>query len=294
MLASDKAEAFATQFTSRWLQLYKIGTMPPDPAKFPAYYVDNLEQAIKQETRLFFQAALRENLPIAKLLDADFTYVNGGLARLYGIEGVRGSEFRKVSLADPRRGGVLGQASVLTASANGIDTSPVIRGIWVLENILGTPPSPPPPDVEPLEPDIRGATTIRDQLEKHRKVETCAQCHRKIDPLGFALENFDPIGAWRERYPRGKDNGPVIDASGQLPDGAEFNDIAGLKKSLSGRKRQFTHCLVEKMLTYALGRKLDAADRPHMDALVNEIDGHDRGLQDLVQQIVASDAFRQK
>lgn len=292
MLAHDKARAFATQFTSRWLQLYKIGSMPPDPAKFPAYYVDGLEKAMKEETRLFFQHVLRENLPIQKLLDADFTFVNGGLARLYGIEGVRGSDFQQVKLADPRRGGVFGQASVLTASANGIDTSPVIRGIWVLENILGTPPSPPPPDVEPLEPDIRGATTIRDQLEKHRKVDSCAQCHRKIDPLGFALENFDPIGAWRDRYPQGRDRGPTIDASGQLPDGDQFSDISGLKKILSGRKRQFAHCLTEKMLTYALGRKLDLADRPQLDAIVTESDRRGDGLQDLVLLIVSSEVFR--
>ncbi len=294
MLADKRANAFATQFTSRWLQLYKIGSMPPDPAKFPAYYVDGLEKAIKEETRLFFQHVLRENLPIATLLDADFTFVNGGLARLYGIDGVRGGGFQKVSLADSRRGGLLGQASILTASANGIDTSPVIRGIWVLENVLGTPPSPPPPDVEPLEPDIRGATTIRDQLEKHRKVETCAQCHRKIDPLGFALENFDPIGAWRDHYPQGRDGGPTIDASGRLPDGAEFTDISGLKKILSGRKRQFAHCLTEKMLTYALGRKLDAADRPQLDIIVGELDRRNDGLLDLVLLIVASDAFCKK
>jgi hypothetical protein len=294
MLADDKAKVFATQFISRWLQLYKIGSMPPDPARFPAYYVDGLEKAMKEETRLFFQHVLGENLPITTFVDADFTFVNGGLARLYGIDGVRGGDFQKVSLADPRRGGLFGQASVLTASANGIDTSPVIRGIWVLENILGTPPAPPPPDVEPLEPDIRGATTIRDQLEKHRKVDSCAQCHRKIDPLGFALENFDPIGAWRDRYPQGRDRGPAIDASGQLPDGSKFADIAGLKKILSGRKRQFAHCLTEKMLTYALGRKLDVADRQQVDGIVTELDHRGDGLRDLILLIVTSDAFRKK
>lgn len=292
MLLDPKAAAFTTQFTSRWLELYKIGSMPPDPAKFSTYYVDGLEKSMKEETRLFFQHVLRENLPTSTLLDADFTFVNGGLARLYGIDGIRGSEFQKVRLSDPLRGGVLGHASVLTASANGIDTSPVIRGIWVLENVLGTPPSPPPPDVEPLEPDIRGATTIRDQLEKHRKVETCAQCHHKIDPLGFALENFDPIGAWRERYPVDRGEGPVVNAAGQLPDGAEFADIAGLKKILSGRKQQFAHCLTEKLLTYALGRKLDLADRPQLDRIVSELERRGNGLQDLVLLVVTSDAFR--
>lgn len=292
MLADDKAQALATQFTSRWLQLYKIGSMPPDPARFNAYYVDGLERAMKEETRLYFQHFLDYNLPITKLLDSDFTFVNSGLARLYGIVGPRGTSFEKVRLADGRRGGLLGQASVLTASANGIDTSPVIRGIWVLENILGTPPSPPPPDVEPLEPDIRGATTIRDQLQKHRAVETCAGCHRSIDPLGFALENFDPIGAWRDHYPRGREQGPLIDASGQLPDGHEFADVVGLKAALVGRREQFARCLTEKMLIYALGRKLDASDRPQVNEIVAELGRRGDGLQDLVLLVVTSSAFR--
>ena len=156
---------------------------------------------------LFYQTT--ENLSIANFIDSDFTFVNYDLSLLYRLEGVKGREFRKVALKDRRRGGVLGQASVLTATANGIETSPVIRGVWVMENMLGTPPTPPPPDVEPLEPDIRGATTIREQLAKHRKVATCNACHRNIDPLGFALENYSPIGGWRHRYGRKK---PVIDA----------------------------------------------------------------------------------
>ena len=144
-------------------------------------------RAMKTETRMFFKHLLENNLPVDRFLDSDFTFVNGGLARLYGIPGVTGSQFRRVELSDRRRGGLLGMASILTASANGIDTSPVVRGVWILENILGSPPNPPPPDTEPLEPDIRGAQTIRDQLDKHRHVPTCNACHRKIDPPGKSL-----------------------------------------------------------------------------------------------------------
>jgi hypothetical protein len=249
---------------------------------------------MKRETHIFFAHLLRENLPIGTFLDADFAFVNGSLARLYGIDGVTGSEFRKVALADDRRGGLLGQASILTASANGIDTSPVIRGIWVLKNILGTPPAPPPPDVEPLEPDIRGATTIRDQLAKHRTVATCNECHRKIDPLGFALENFDPIGRWRDRYPRGGGDGPPIDPSGQLPDGRAFADVVELKTILQTRGDQFARCLTEKLLAYALGRLPEPTDRASVDAIVFDLHARGDGLQDLVLLLVRSEAFGEK
>jgi len=295
MLKDERARAFTEQFTERWLELYKIGSMPPSPKDFESYYVDGLERSMKRETQLFFQNILDENLPIDRFLDADFTFVDSGLARLYGIEGMTGSEFRKIPLGpDSRRGGLLGQASVLTASANGIDTSPVIRGIWVLENILGTPPSPPPPDVEPLEPDIRGATTIRDQLKKHRTVETCNECHRKIDPLGFALENYDPIGGWRDRYRRGGSERPVVDASGQLPNGETFENVEGLKAILAERIDQFSRCLTEKMLAYSTGRKLEYSDRPEVDRIVADLDRQGNGLQELVYLIVESEAFRTK
>lgn len=294
LLADPRSHAFVDNFTSRWLQLYKIGSMPPGNRTFREYFIDNLEPAMKVETRMFFAHLLKNNLPLARFLDSDFTFVNGGLARLYGIDGVRGAAFQKVALKDPRRGGLLGQASILTASANGIDTSPVIRGIWVLENILGTPPNPPPPDVEPLEPDIRGATTIRDQLKKHREVPTCNECHRKIDPLGFALENFDPIGGWRDRYERRRGEDPVVDASGQLPDGADFENVIGLKKILASKQDQFARCLTEKMLAYSMGRTLGVSDRPHVDQIVADLKRDGAGLQDLVLQIVASEPFRTK
>lgn len=295
LLADERSQAFTKTFTSRWLELYKLGTMPPSYKEFTSYYVDGLEEAMKTETQTFFRHVLQENLPLKTFLDSDFTFVNGGLARLYGIDGISGAEFRKVSLqSNPRRGGLLGHASILTASANGIDTSPVIRGIWVLENILGTPPSPPPPDVEPLEPDIRGATTIRDQLDKHREVETCYECHRKIDPLGFALENYDPIGGWRDRYPRGRQEGPLIDASGQLPNGDHFGSIVEFKEALASREDQFVRCLTEKLLAYSMGRTLEFTDRPEVDEIIEKTGNAGTGLQDLVLAIVESDAFRTK
>jgi hypothetical protein len=295
MLADEKSWNLTEQFSSRWLELFKIGTMPPSDKDFKTYYVDGLETSMKMETQKFFHYILTNNLPIEEFLDSDFTFVDGGLARLYGIEGINGPEFQRVSLKSmPHRGGLLGQASILTASANGIDTSPVIRGIWVLENILGTPPSPPPPDVEPLEPDIRGATTIRDQLDKHRKVATCYECHRKMDPLGFALENFNPIGGWRDHYPRDRGQGPKIDASGQLPNGTEFDGIVEFKSVLSGRLDQFTHCLTEKLLAYSMGRTLEFTDRPEVDRIVHDLKASGYGMQDLLLLIVQSEAFQTK
>ena len=293
LLADPKAEAFSEQFVSRWLELYKIGSMPPSAQDFKQYYVDGLEQAMKTETRLFFRHVLQQNLPIERFLDSDFTFVNGGLARLYGIPDVTGSQFRKVTLEDRRRGGLLGMASVLTASANGVDTSPVVRGVWVLENILGTPPNPPPPDVEPIEPDIRGATTIRDQLMKHREIPTCNACHQTIDPPGFALENFDAIGGWRERYPRPGREGPAIDASGSLRGGESFKSLTDFKEILlAGHRDEFARCLTEKLLAYATGRTLARSDEAEVERIAAGLEKRGGGLRDLVLAIVGSEAFR--
>ena len=269
--------------------------MPPSPKDFQPYYVDGLAKAMKTEARLFFEHLLANNLPIDRFLDADFTFVNGGLARLYKIPDIHGASFQKVTLADRRRGGLLGMAGVLTASANGIDTSPVIRGVWVLNNILGTPPTPPPPDVKPLEPDIRGATTIRDQLAKHRTVSTCNSCHQTIDPPGFALENFDPIGAWRDRYPRPGKVDPPVDPSGALPGGERFTGIETFKALLlQNHRQQFARCLTEKLLTYSMGRQLEPADGRQVEKVVAEVAKQGGGLRDLVLEVIASDPFRRK
>ena len=291
MLRDPKARAFVENFTERWLALYKIGEMPPDPRNFRLYYQARLEDAIKTETHEFFQHILDENMSIAHFIDSDFTFVNRDLGLLYKLEGVEGREFRKVTLDDPKRGGLLGHASVLTATSNGIETSPVVRGVWILENILGTPPTPPPPDVEPLEPDIRGSKTIREQLANHRKIATCNECHRHIDPLGFALENYDPIGAWRYNYGRNK---PKVDASDVMADGNKFDGIASFKKVLMDKKDQFAHCLTEKLLTYATGRTLEATDRPEVERIVNELKARGYGLKDLVMLVATSEPFLTK
>ncbi|MCB1122171.1 MAG: DUF1592 domain-containing protein, partial [Verrucomicrobiae bacterium] len=214
LMTDPRARGFTEQFTDSWLQLNKLGEMPPDTGKFEVYHVRNLQPLMKEETRQYFAYMLSENRPLTEFIQSDYTFLNRYLADLYGLEGVSGDGFRRVRFADTsKRGGILGHASILTATSNGVETSPVVRGIWILENILGTPPPPPPDDVPPIDPDVRGAKSIRDILTKHRESATCHDCHQKIDPLGFALENYDPIGAWRTHYTQGKKRGPVIDAS---------------------------------------------------------------------------------
>jgi hypothetical protein len=295
MLGDPRSAGFIDGFLDSWLALRDLGSMPPDRGKFEDYYRYNLQASMRQETCLFTRHLLEHNLSIANFLDSDFTFVDEPLARHYGLTPPGGPGFAKIRLSDRRRGGLLGQASVLTVTANGIDTSPVVRGIWLLENILGTPPSPPPPDVEPLDPDVRGAATIREQLEKHRKLATCYECHRKIDPPGFALENFDAIGAWRDRYdPAGDGKARSVDPAGQLPDGRAFADVVGLKTLLGSRLDQFALCLTEKLLSYSLGRTLAAADRPQVARLVAEARSQAYGLRDLVLLVVKSQPFQSR
>lgn len=293
MLRDPRAEAFVENFTNSWLHLNELGSMPPDTQKFAAYYDRQLEPLMRRETQLFFAEVLHRNMSIEHFIDSDFTFVNRYLAAHYGLPTIEGDEFQRISLPKRSlRGGLLGHASVLTATSNGVESSPVTRGIWVLENILGSPPPPPPPDVEPLEPDIRGATTIRQQLAKHRNVATCADCHRRIDPIGFALESFDPIGSFRREYrsSAGKTVG-AVNTSGMLPTGESFADIGELKQLLLKQKDQFACCLTEKMLTYALGREVGFQDRPAVESIVDELAARGDGLQDLVELIVTSDVF---
>ncbi|TWU58367.1 DUF1592 domain-containing protein [Rubripirellula reticaptiva] len=293
MLQDPRAEAFIVNFTNSWLHLNELGSMPPDTQKFTSYYDRQLEPLMRRETQLFFAEVLHKNLSIEHFIDSDFTFANRYLAAHYGLPTIEGDEFRRISLPkNSLRGGLLGHASVLTATSNGVESSPVTRGIWVLENILGSPPPPPPPDVEPLEPDIRGATTIRQQLAKHRNVATCAECHRKIDPIGFALESFDPIGSLRREYydSKGKPIG-AVDTTGTLPTGESFTDIAQLKQLLLKQKDQFAHCLTEKMLTYALGREVGFQDRPVIESIVGKLTAKGDGLHNLVELIVTSEVF---
>jgi hypothetical protein len=310
MLASPRSSEFIHGFLDSWLNLRYLGEMPPDREAFATYYSRDLENAFLKETQLFTRHLLETNGPITDYLDSDYTFLNKPLAKHYDLTGAAkqfdthpetAHQFQKVSLKGDQsarrvRGGLLGMASVLTVTANGIETSPVVRGVWLLENILGTPPNPPPDDVPPIDPDIRGATTIREQLDKHRESETCNNCHRKIDPPGFALENFDPIGAWRTNYPAGKKEGPKIDASAELPGGEPFQDIIGYKKFLleDNRKTLFTRSLTTQLLTYATGRRLEPLDRPEATRIAAEIADKEYGMRTLIEQIVLSEMFRSR
>ncbi len=318
LLTDARSDAFTDEFLNGWLALRKLGTMAPDVNRFSVYYRDDLESAMRTETRLYFRQLLHTNGSIDQFLDSDYAFINRNLAKLYGfdpklvelaagqpVEGLRPEDlvpdsdgharslgFARVKLTDARRGGLLGQASVLTLTANGVDTSPVIRGVWILENILGAPPAPPPPDVPTIEPDIRGAKTIRDQLEKHRASATCRSCHRQIDPPGFALENFDAIGHWRGHYQKDKVAVPV-DASGQFG-ATEFKDVAGFKKALLEHREQFARCLVDKLLIHALGRELEVTDRPYVRQIVETSAANGYRLRDLVLLCAESEIFRRK
>lgn len=295
MLRDEKARAFAEHFTDSWLRINILGSMPPDLKTFGSYYDDRLETFFKQETRLFFADLVESNGSIVNLLDSNYTFANDALAKHYGIENVNGEHFRRVALQpEHHRGGLLGQGSVLTLTANGIETSPVVRGVWVLENIFGTPPSPPPPDVEPLEPDTRGTTTIREQLGRHRTVAACADCHRKIDPVGFALEFYDPIGGYRSRYAARGGRGIAIDGSGQLPSGETFNDEHGLKQLLVDRKDRFAEALTEKLLTYATGRSMTFRDDTDIKKIAAACAENGYGLRDLIIGVVTSETFRKR
>jgi hypothetical protein len=264
-----------------------------------------------EETERFFAEVLKDDLSLTNFVASDFTMLNGRLAKHYGIPGVEGFAFSKVTLpAGCHRGGVLTMASVLKVTANGTTTSPVKRGVWVMERILGTPPPKPPPDVPALEPDIRGATTIREQLAKHRQIASCAACHSKIDPPGFALENFDVIGGWREQY-RTTGNGDrkdvivdgrrmpyrmgqKVDPADVMADGSEFKDIDEFKELLLKDKDQLARALAEKLVTYATGAAPEAADKESIEMIVRRIREKNYGLRALVHEVVQSEVFQTK
>ena len=287
MLVDPKSKRFSNNFLRIWLELDNIGKMPPS-REFVSFYRDNLESAMRKETELLFEHVLATNLPVLELLSADYSFMNRELAAHYGISGLEGNEFRKVSLSGAERGGILGHGSFLTASANGVDTSPVVRGIYVMNKLLDYTPPPPPDDVPEIEPDVTGATTLREKLVKHRADASCAQCHKKIDPAGFALENYDAIGAWRVKYDRKLD----VDPSGQLPNGKTFSTPGEFKNLVLEQEKTFIRCLTKKMLTYAIGRKLNSGDRLVVDGMVEEMNNSSGGLRDLVKQVVLSKTFR--
>ena len=292
LLGDSKSNRFVDGFLDAWLTLDNLGTTPPDQNRFREYYTDDLATAMHEETHIFFRHILDKNLPTSEFLTAEYSFMNPALARHYQID-LPSSRFKspdsfiKVNTNGHPRGGLLGQASIHTVTANGVDTSPIIRGVWLLENILGTPPSPPPPDIEAIEPDIRGSTTIRDQMEKHRSDPTCAECHRKIDPLGFALENFDAIGRYRSTYGLRKE----IDASGVLPGGKEFKDVGEFMWHFRDQHSKFARALTNKLMEYALGRQMGISDRPEIDRILEKVEKENLGFRDLVVEVVTSDLF---
>jgi hypothetical protein len=282
MLKDDKVEGFASQ----WLQLRKLDTTTPDTDRFREF-TPELRNDMRQESELFFASILQENQPITALLDSDYTFVNDRLASLYGLEGVNGKEFKRVNLANTVRGGILTQASILTLTSNPTRTSPVKRGKWILENILGTPPPPAPPEVPELDEGTTvGTGTLRERLEQHRASASCSVCHDRIDPLGFGLENFDGIGKWRTH-----DGQEAIDASGVLPDGRSFRGPQQLKQVLLEQRDDFAKAFVERLLTYALGRGTTRSDRLAIEAIAARAKQDDYRFHAVVLAIVQSAPF---
>jgi hypothetical protein len=289
MVNDPKSAALAENFAGQWLQLRNLDEAKPDPDRFPLFD-DDLRAAMKRESELFFESIVREDRSILDFLDAKFTFLNERLAMHYGIPGVEGSEFRRVSLAGDERGGILGHGSVLTVSSYPTRTSPVIRGKWILENILNAPPPPPPPGVPNLDEASVGNTgSLRQQLEKHRTNSICASCHARMDPLGFGLENYDATGAWRT-----KDGKFPIDTAGTLPDGKSFRTPAQLKAILRADKDAFAQGLTEKLLTYALGRGLERFDRPAVQSISRQLAARQYRFSALLEAVVDSMPFQMR
>jgi len=290
MLASPKAHALVTNFAGQWLEIRNLKYIAPDSKLFPGFD-DDLRDSMQKETETFFDHILRQDSSIMDFVNADYTFVNERLAKFYGMPNVTGDEFRQVSLVGTPRRGVLTQASVLAITSTPTRTSPVKRGKWVLEDLLGTPPPPPPPDVPPLAADSKPVTgTLRHQMEEHRANPVCASCHARMDPIGFGLENFDAIGAWRE-----KDGGATVDPSGKLTTGESFNGATELIGILSDRKRDsFVRNLSEKLLIYSLGRGVERYDRPALDQIVKNVQGGGYHFSSLVLAVVKSVPFDQQ
>jgi hypothetical protein len=289
MIASEKAGALVENFAGQWLQLRDLDTITPDPERFRSFD-RSLARAMRKETEMLFHHVLAEELPAGVLLNADFTFVNERLARHYGLKDVKGDDFRKVSLKDTPRRGLLGHGSVLTLTSYPTRTSPVLRGKYILENLLDTPPPPPPPNVPQLEsPESRGKNlSLRVQMEKHRDDPNCSSCHALMDPIGFGLESFDAIGGWR-RF----DNGLEIDTSGELANGRSFENGEELR-DLIGKEHlpEFHRALATKLMTYALGRGLDWYDRPAVDAVVRDAGKEGHRLSSLIRAVIHSVPFQ--
>ena len=312
MLADPKSDRFVESFTGQWLRLRDIDFTVPDRNLYPEYG-QLLRQSMLDETHAFFRELLDRDGSVQNFIDSDFLMINQPLAEFYGIDGVKGLDIRRVARPDDSvRGGVLTQASVLKVSADGTRTSPVLRGAWILKYLYGTPSPPPPATIDPIEPDIRGATTIREQLARHRAHESCNRCHRKIDPPGFALECFDVIGAERDwyrtrgsgkyvkrpRHPQAPNHfvqyrqGHDVDPSGTMPDGRTFANISDYKHLLLEDKTAMPHALARLLLSYSIGRRLGFSDRPEIDRITDQAQKQNYGLRSLVHEVVHSETFR--
>jgi mono/diheme cytochrome c family protein len=289
MLADSRASAFAENFSGQWLEIRRLDAVKPDPTKFPEWSPE-LKEAMATETRMFFGAVMRENKPISDFIDGKYTFVNELLAKHYGIPGITGPEFRKIDLTTDQRSGVFTHGSVLTVSSYPTRTSVVLRGKYLLENLLNAPPPAPPPDVPALNEQTVGvAQTLRRQMEQHRSDPTCASCHSRMDPLGFGLENYDAIGRWRTQ-----DGKFPVDSSGAFPNGKEFSNPASMKTLLRDNMPEFTRCIAEKMLTYALGRGIEPYDRGTVRELVSQTTGQQYRIQSLILAIIHSAPFQQR
>jgi hypothetical protein len=313
MLSDQKSRRFVEAFLDYWLDLRKIVATAPDGNLYSDYYLDDLlEESALEESRLFFTELLREDLPARNIVSSDFAMLNERLAAHYGLPCVQGVALRRTPLPkDSVRGGLMTQAAVLKVTANGTTTSPVVRGAWIMERILGQKPPPPPPSVPAIEPDIRGAVTIRQQLDKHRTLESCSACHAKIDPAGFALENFDVMGGWRERY-RSESEGELaegiaksgqkfafhyglpVDASGALPDGRAFHDVRELKELLLADEKQIARNLARQLAVYATGAPIHFADRAEIEQVLERASSSHYGVRSLINELVQSELFLNK
>lgn len=287
MLQNPKSNALIENFAGQWLELRNLDSIHPDPDEFPAFNAQ-LRRAMYTELEMFVQSIVREDRSIVDFLDGKYTFLNERLAKFYGITGVAGDQFRRVSLDGTERSGVLTQASVLTVTSYPTRTSPVLRGKWILENVLNAPPPPPPPGVGSI--DAKGgplAGTMRQQMEKHRANPMCASCNTRMDPLGFALENYNAVGQWRTH-----DAGQPIDSSGVLPNGKAFTGGAELKTILAGNRDTFAECLTEKLMIYALRRGLEGYDRRAVKQITTKLATNDYRFSALISGIVTSAPFQ--
>ena len=292
LLADSRAKTLVTSFATQWLKLRNIDDIDPDGVQFPSFDAP-LREAFRREVELFVESIFREDRNVVDLLTANSTFVNERLALHYGLPGVRGEAFRRVALEDPNRWGLLGKGGILMATSYANRTAPVIRGAWILENILGTPPSSPPADVEGFPENKAGekARTVREIMQQHRAKPTCNACHGVMDPIGFSLENFDAIGAWRTKD---RDAGTAIDASGVLIDGTKVNGPEDLRNALTRRPEQFVRTFTEKLLTYALGRSIEAHDMPAVRKIVRDAAADNYRFSSIVLGIVKSAPFQMR